>query len=65
MNDHADWPVGFDSSREDQARMWARATAAQRLAWLEDAVRLALRTGALRPGEAAGDPGAKAGRSDP
>lgn len=38
---------GFERHRREQLRLRLRATPAQRLAWLEDAIRLAHATGAL------------------
>lgn len=49
--DQADSPGGWDGSweahRERQRQAWMDATPAQRLAWLEDALLLAHRAGAL------------------
>jgi hypothetical protein len=48
------WEAGWESSRRAQLEAQAAATPAQRLAWLEEALRLALAAGALpRPVEAA------------
>lgn len=44
-----DWSLGtFEGVRRDQARRQATSTVAQRLAWLEDMLRLALVSGALQ-----------------
>ena len=43
-----DWSLGtFEGVRRDQARRAASTTPSQRMAWLEDMLRLALSTGAL------------------
>ena len=42
-----DWDGGWDASRARQIDGWLRATPAQRLAWLEEMIRLAHRSGAL------------------
>ena len=42
-----DWPVEWASHREDQLARIASATPAQRLAWLEEMIRLAFLVGAL------------------
>ena len=42
-----DWPVTWEASRSAQLADMARATPAQRLVWLERALRLAQATGAL------------------
>ena len=42
-----DWPVSWDAARRDQSRAMANSTPAQRLAWLEAALRLAESSGAL------------------
>lgn len=41
------WDGGWDATRLAQLRLWARATPAARLAWLEEAIRLAHATRAL------------------
>jgi hypothetical protein len=41
------WAAGWDETRERQVLAWASATPDQRVAWLEDAIRLAWATGAL------------------
>jgi hypothetical protein len=41
------WDAGWEESRRAQLEAIARATPAQRLAWLEEALRLALASGAL------------------
>ena len=46
-----DWPVSWEASREAQFRAMARATPAQRLAWLEQALRMAQASGALSRAE--------------
>jgi hypothetical protein len=44
-----DWTLGtFEGVRRDQARRAATSTVAQRLAWLEDVLQLALSSGALQ-----------------
>ncbi len=43
----ADWHVDWDGHRESQIASVAEATPAQRLAWLEEAIRLAYLSGAL------------------
>jgi hypothetical protein len=44
-----DWALGtFEGVRRDQARRAATASVTQRLAWLEDMLRLALASGALQ-----------------
>jgi hypothetical protein len=48
-----DWPVSWEESRRAQFRDFARATPAQRLHWLEQALRLALASGALARAETA------------
>ena len=42
-----DWPVSWDAAGRDQFRTMANSTPAQRLAWLEAALRLAESSGAL------------------
>jgi len=52
-----DWRVDWESHREAQRERWMAATPAQRLAWLEEMIVLAWKTGAFprrRPGQ---DPG--------
>lgn len=64
MSPESDWPVSYEASRADHARRWAATTPAQRLRWLEDAVRLALSSGALEPrGELADRTAAEGQRS--
>jgi len=46
--DESDWQVDWESHRRYQLTTALEATPAQRLAWLEDMIRLAYRTGALR-----------------
>ena len=41
------WDVTWEASRAAQLRAIAKSTPAQRLEWLEQALRLALATGAL------------------
>ena len=41
------WKAGWDDSRRAQLDAIARATPAQRLEWLEEALQLALASGAL------------------
>lgn len=47
MAERADWNAGFDDARAFQRERMLEATPAQRLAWLEEAIALAYRTGAL------------------
>ena len=42
-----EWPVTWAAQRDDQLERMRRASPAQRLAWLEDMIRLAFLTGAL------------------
>jgi hypothetical protein len=41
------WPVSWEASRRSQFRDMAKATPIQRLDWLEQALRVALASGAL------------------
>ena len=41
------WQAGWKDNERDQLRFWLKATPAQRLAWLEEAIELAHRAGAL------------------
>jgi hypothetical protein len=54
------WDVTWEASRIQTLRSTLAATPAERLAWLEEALELALRAGALRvkqdPGETPGAP---------
>lgn len=43
----ASWDGGWEATRRHQSRLWAQATPAARLAWLEEAIRLAHAAGAL------------------
>jgi len=43
----AEWPEGWDGHRRAQRKRWMAATPAQRLAWLEEMIVLAWKTGAL------------------
>jgi hypothetical protein len=43
-----DWPVSWEASRREQLRAMASASPSQRLEWLEQALRLADESGALR-----------------
>lgn len=45
--DEPEWHVDWDEQRRWQLRSTAAASPALRLAWLEDAIRLAHRSGAL------------------
>jgi hypothetical protein len=47
--DRGETPIhaGWDDVRQQHLEAWMHATPAQRLAWLEEAIRLAYRTGAL------------------
>lgn len=47
MKGEADWPVTWEANRRAQLRSALEVTAEARLAWLEDALRLAAGTGAL------------------
>ena len=50
-----EWAAGWESSRERQQRDIALATPAQLLAWLEEAIALAAKAGALpRPRKPSG-----------
>lgn len=42
-----DWPVTWAAQRVDQLDRVLAASPAQRLAWLEDMIRIAFQTGAL------------------
>jgi len=42
-----EWPVTWTAHREDQIARMMGATPSQRLAWLEEAIVLAFRSGAL------------------
>lgn len=42
-----DWPVTWAAQRADQLDRVLAASPAQRLAWLEDMIRIAFQTGAL------------------
>ncbi|MBI3268253.1 MAG: hypothetical protein HYZ53_04470 [Planctomycetes bacterium] len=41
------WRVDWEDSRADHLDLWLSATPEQRLAWLEEMIRLAWRSGAL------------------
>jgi hypothetical protein len=43
----ARWEGGWEAHQRRQQDAWARTTPAQRLAWLEEAIRFAHRAGAL------------------
>jgi hypothetical protein len=43
-----EWPVDFESVRLEQLRGWMTATPAQKLQWLEDALKFAYSVGALK-----------------
>lgn len=47
----SEWPVTWEASRQAQFRAMAKATPAQRLEWLEHALRLASASGALARAE--------------
>ena len=47
---HEEWPVDFESVRQEQLRGWMAATPAQKLQWLEDALKFAYSVGALKVG---------------
>lgn len=42
-------PVKLTVDEKAQLKLWASATPAQRLAWLEEAQKIALQSGALKP----------------
>ena len=42
-----EWGAGWEAHRREQMILALRATPAQRLAWLEEVIALAYRTGAL------------------
>ncbi|MBI4730349.1 MAG: hypothetical protein HY775_12770 [Acidobacteria bacterium] len=46
-DESAEWPVTWEAHRRDQILAGSRATPAARLAWLEEALRLAYAAGAL------------------
>jgi hypothetical protein len=49
---HEDWKAGWEAHRLDQLMLALEATPAQRLAWLEEMIELAHRTGAVpRPAD--------------
>lgn len=41
-------PGSWEGTRDEQLRTWLKATPAQRLAWLEEALQLAWKAGAIR-----------------
>ena len=43
------WQAGWKGNERAQLRSWLRATPAQRLFWLEEAIKLAYQAGALGP----------------
>jgi hypothetical protein len=43
------WQAGWKDNERAQLRSWLKATPAQRLAWLEEAIKLAYEAGALQP----------------
>ncbi|GMQ74827.1 MAG: hypothetical protein BMS9Abin01_0067 [Gammaproteobacteria bacterium] len=45
------WQAGWKDNERAQLRSWLKATPAQRLHWLEEAIKLAYQAGALRPGQ--------------
>ena len=45
--DSDDWPVSWAAQRDDQLERMLAASPAQRLAWLEEMIRLAFLAGAL------------------
>ena len=47
--------AGWEADRLDKAAIWSSATPAQRLAWLEEMIRLAWQSGALPRKEEAGE----------
>jgi len=44
-----DWRAGWKDNERAQLRSWLKATPAERLAWLEEAIKLAYQAGALGP----------------
>lgn len=52
-----DWPAGWDAHRRAQLERWMAATPTQRLAWLEEMIALAWKSGALPRREQGPDPG--------
>jgi hypothetical protein len=42
-----DWQAGWKDNERAQLRSWLKATPAQRLHWLEEAIKLAYQAGAL------------------
>jgi hypothetical protein len=46
-DDGGDWKVSWEAHRRTQLTLGRNATPAQRLAWLEEMIDLAFRTGAL------------------
>ena len=44
-----DWQAGWKDNERVQLRSWLKATPAERLAWLEEAIKLAYQAGALGP----------------
>ena len=43
------WQAGWKDNERAQLRSWLKATPAERLAWLEEAIKLAYQAGALGP----------------
>jgi len=43
------WQAGWADNERAQLRSWLKATPAQRLHWLEEAIKLAYQAGALGP----------------
>ncbi len=62
----APWPKGWDAHRRAQLERWMAATPAQRLAWLEEMIALAWKSGALprREGTKGGEEAATRVRRD-
>jgi hypothetical protein len=54
--DDRTWPVGWEDARQLQLTRALEATPAQRLAWLEEMIAFAHRTGALPRPDAPGSP---------
>ena len=51
-----EWPVSWGANRRDQLRTALEATPDQRLLWLEEAIRLAFKSGALESRRKQSDP---------
>ncbi len=51
MADAGDWDAGWAGAERFRLERWLDATPAERLAWLEEAIALAWRSGALPPAD--------------